>query len=228
MAEARIPSPSQSPSLTSLSLVLASAYLAAQMISDVASLKIGTVATLAVDMGTFLYPITFTLRDMVHKYLGKKAARTLIIAAAVINLAMSAYLAFAAAIPADTMWDVTIPGLSMQAAFAAVLAPMWRLVLASIAAELVSELLDTEIYERVATRHADKPQWLRVLASNAVGVPIDNLVFTVGAFYSFGLLPGDLPFEVAVGIFLVNLIVKFGVTLLSLPFIYLVPERRSN
>ena len=40
-------------------------YAGAQMLSDIASLKIGLVGGFAVDMGTFIYPITFT-RDVVH------------------------------------------------------------------------------------------------------------------------------------------------------------------
>lgn len=227
MAEARLSSQDRGPELGTISLVLVAVYLAAQTISDIASLKIGTIFTLSVDMGTFLYPLTFTLRDLVHKNLGKKTARTLIWAAAGINFAMSAYLAFASAFPADQIWDSTIPGFSLQTAFAAVLAPMWRIVVASIVAELVSELVDTEIYGHLAEHHSKKPQWLRVLASNSVAIPIDNFIFAFGAFHSFGLLPGDLPLEVVWGIFAVNFAVKFAVTLVSLPFIYLVPARKE-
>ena len=39
----------------------------AQVIADVTSLKIGNVTGRAVDMGTFVYPITFTLRDVVFE-----------------------------------------------------------------------------------------------------------------------------------------------------------------
>jgi queuosine precursor transporter len=62
------------------------------MLSDIASLKIGVVFGLAVDMGTFIYPLTFTLRDMVHKLLGKQNAQILIVSAGAINLLMAGYL----------------------------------------------------------------------------------------------------------------------------------------
>ena len=54
------------PVLTPISRVAIAAvgaYVGAQVIADIASLKIGVVADRAVDMGTFIYPITFTLRD---------------------------------------------------------------------------------------------------------------------------------------------------------------------
>jgi len=203
------------PSVPALAVIVVAAYIAAQMLADVASLKIGLIANLAVDMGTFIYPITFTLRDLVHKVLGRQNARVLIVSAGVINLGMAAYLMWAAAFPSD-------PGWGLGAEFSAVLAPVWRIVLASIAAEIVSELLDTELYHLFVTRITQRYQWARVLFSNSVSVPVDNLIFSIGAF------GGVLPWESVWGIFVVNLLVKYGVTLLSLPLIYLVPEKSRD
>ena len=193
-------------------VVVVAAYIAAQMLADIASLKIGVVAGLAVDMGTFIYPITFTLRDVVHKLLGKRNAQMLIITAGVINLIMALYLMWTAYVPSDPAWG-------LGAEFAAILAPVWRIVLASIAAELASELLDTEVYHWFVTRITHRYQWLRVLLSNSVSIPVDNVIFAVGAF---GWV---LPWPVVWEIFLFNLIIKYGVTLVSLPLIYVAPDR---
>ena len=188
-------------------VITVSVYIAAQMLSDIASLKIGIVLGLAVDMGTFIYPITFTLRDVVHKLLGKRNAQALVVTAGVINLIMALYLMWTASVPGDPAW-----GLNQE--YAAILAPVWRIVLASIAAEVVSELADTEIYHWFVTRITRKMQWLRVLISNGVSVPLDNLIFSVGAF---GWI---LPWNVVGQIFLFNLLVKYAITLVSLPLIY--------
>ena len=90
-------------------LVILSAYIAAQMLADITSLKIALVASFSIDGGTFIYPLTFTLRDLVHKMLGKRAARTLIVTAAGINLAMAALLAFVNWLPADPSWGLQDP-----------------------------------------------------------------------------------------------------------------------
>jgi len=198
--------------MTRVAIIAVSAYIGAQMLADISSLKIGVIGGLAVDMGTFIYPITFTLRDVVHKVLGKRNAQVLIITAAVINLFMAGYLMWAASVPSDPSWG-------LGAEFAAILAPVWRIVLASIAAEVVSELVDTEVYHWFVTRITERYQWLRVLISNSVSIPIDNLIFAVGAFAFI------LPWSVVWQIFLFNLIVKFGVTLVSLPLIYVTPDR---
>ncbi len=189
-----------------------SAYIAAQMLSDVLSLKIAWVAGFSVDAGTFIYPFTFTLRDLVHKVLGRTAARTLIVAAGVINLVMAGLFAFAAWLPPDPTWP-------LQREFAAVLTPVWRIVLASIVAEVFSELTDTEIYHLWVTRVTRRFQWMRVLTSNAVSIPLDSLIFCWGAF------GGRLPAATVWSIFWANVLLKGAVTLVGLPTIYLVRER---
>lgn len=207
-------------SKTIASLLSVSSYIAAQMLADVASLKIalipaGPIGSLSIDGGTFIYPLTFTLRDLVHKMLGKRAARVLIVAAAGINLFMAALFGFVSWLPPDPSW-------ALQAEFAAILGPVWRIVIASIIAEVASELLDTEVYHLWVTRVTTRYQWARVLTSNVISVPVDSLIFSWIAFGS------TLPAGVVWSIFWSNVLVKGAVTLLSLPGIYLVPERGTS
>jgi uncharacterized integral membrane protein (TIGR00697 family) len=197
------------------SLIVVSAYIAAQMLADITSLKIALVGGFSIDGGTFIYPLTFTLRDLVHKLLGKRAARALIVTAACINLLMAGLFAFVSWLPADPTWG-------LQAEFAAILGPVWRIVLASIGAEVISELLDTEVYHLWVSRVTRRYQWVRVLVSNAISVPVDSLIF---AWAAFG---GVLPAAVVWSIFWSNVLVKGAVTLVSLPGIYLVPEREAG
>jgi hypothetical protein len=199
-------------------IVLVGSYAAAQMLSDIASLKIANIAGLAVDAGTFIYPITFTLRDLIHKRLGKQAARTTIILAAAVNLFMAGYLALVAGLPSDAFWNGSVPGVSLGEAFSLILAPAWTIVLASIAAEVASELVDTEVYSLWTKRMGARLQWTRVLVSNAFSVPLDSLIFS---WLAFG---GSMDAASVWQIFWFNVAVKGTVTLASLPGIYLVKE----
>jgi len=195
-------------------LVVAAAYVAAQMLADITSLKIVVFMGLSMDAGTFVYPITFTLRDLVHKTAGIKAARALIVTAAVINLVMAALFWMVARLPGD-------PAVGAQTEFATVLAPVWRIVMASIVAEVMAELIDTEIYRLWVQRVTRRHQWARVLTSNAVSVPLDSLVFAWGAF------GGQMAPSVVWSIVLANVLLKGATTLVSLPLIYAVPEREA-
>ncbi len=205
-------------SLSAFVIVLISSYIAAQMLADVASLKTGIVLGWAVDMGTFIYPITFTLRDMVHRLLGKRSAQVLILTAAGINLLMALYLMAVAAVSSDPLWSSAIGGNvpSLGDAFSALLAPVWRVVLASIVAEVISELLDTEVYQYWSQRFTRAPLWSRVLVSNAVSVPLDTALFCVIAFYGVPQFPDAIIWE----IFVFNVIAKGIVTVVSMPLIY--------
>lgn len=193
-------------------ILVTAAYVAAQIFSDVTSLKIVRLAGLSLDAGTLIYPFTFTLRDLVHKVMGRRAARLLIGAAAAINLLMAALFWIVSRLPYD-------PSAGPQPDWDAVLAPVWRIVVASIIAEVVSELIDTEAYHLWVTRVTDRYQWARVLASNAISIPVDSLLFV---WLAFG---GIFPAAVVWAIFWANVIIKGAVTVVSLPAIYLVPAR---
>lgn len=195
-------------------VVVAVCYVAAQMLADITSLKIAMIAGFSIDAGTLVYPFTFTLRDMVHKIAGARIARVLIFAAAGINLFMAGLFWLASILPPD----LTV---GAQTEFATVLSPVWRIVIASILAEVIAELIDTEVYSRWVKRFRSRLQWGRVLSSNAIAVPIDSAVFVLVAF------GGVLPAVVVVSIFWSNVIVKGATTLLSMPFIYLVKDSRE-
>jgi len=207
--------------MTRVAVIAVGTYVGAQVVADVSSVKIGTVFGRAVDMGTFVYPITFTLRDVAHKALGRRAARTLVVTAAVVNLAMAGYLQWVARFPADESYP-------FEAEFRSILGPLWRIVIASIIAEVVSELVDTEVYHWFVRRVTARHQWARVAVSNAVSIPIDNVLFAVLAFGSLPFLADDdltLPWAAVWDIFVVNLTVKAAVSALSLPLVYLSPDR---
>lgn len=208
--------------VTRSALIAIGCYIGAQVISQVTSLKIGVVLGRAVDMGTFVYPITFTLRDLVHKAAGRQAARTMILTSALVNAFLAAYLAWTVGVESDPDWG-------LGQAYADVLGPIWRIVIASLLAMVISELIDTEVYHWWVTRVTTRYQWMRVLVSNAVSVPIDNAIFALGAFASLPFLRADaLGRSTVWDIFLVNLTIKGLVSVCSLPLIYLVPDRQTK
>ena len=196
-------------------MLVSVSYVAAQMLADIASLQIVNVFNLSLDAGTFIYPITFTLRDLAHKVLGLKGVRILIVAAAGINLFMAGFFWFISLLPPDS-----VAGSSQ--AWGAVLAPVWRITFASILAEIVAEFLDTEAYRYWVDKVTHRYQWMRVLVSNTLSIPVDSLLFSFLAFYA------TMPTASVWQIFFGNVIIKGMVTLVSLPMIYLVQDRTQS
>jgi uncharacterized integral membrane protein (TIGR00697 family) len=200
-------------------IIVVAVYTALQLISNIASTKIGMIGTFAIDMGTFLYPLTFTMRDVAHKILGKAHVRIMILVAALLNLAMVLYLWFCTLFPADPSWP-------LNEEFSAVLGPVSRIVVASILAQLIAELADTEAYHWFVTKITKRFQWARVLVSNAISVPLDSVVFVLIAFAPITLFGSQgLEWSIVWSIFWTNIIFKGIVTLASMPMIYVTPDR---
>ena len=201
--------------LSFLTILIICSYIACQMISNIASVKIANVLSLAVDGGTFLYPLAFTIRDMAHKTIGKRNTQKLIIVSAIINIFTPIYFYIVSQFPADSSWE-------FNEAFQTTLSPIMRITIASIVASTLSELVDTEIYHFFVSKITNKFQWLRVLISNAFSIPVDNFLFVIVAFW------GVLPIDALIGIFIFNFFVKYAVTIISVPMIYLVKEKNKK
>lgn len=200
---------------TSIVTVVIACYIAAQIFADVTAVRVIDFYGFSVDGGTFIYPLTFTLRDLVHKVTDKRTTRTLIFSAAGINLFMAGFFWLIAYLPADMH-------VGAQQEFGMVLAPVTRIVIASIIAEVFSELVDTEIYSLWVAKFGKSVQWMRVLSSNSISVPIDSVLFVSIAFI------GVFPASVVWGILLTNIMIKWIMTVLSIPLIYLIPQGKAE
>lgn len=197
-------------------LILVSvAYVAAQMVADISSLRDLTLFGFAVTGFSIAYPLTFTLRDMAHKLAGPHVARTLIIAAAVIYLVVQAFFAIISGLPPQMSEAERI-------SLGELLTPEWRILLAAVLASVISQLVDTEVYTRWLQRFGQEKQWGRVLVSNAISIPLDRILFLVLALA--GTVPTDALFEAFIGTTVVRLV--FGI--ITIPGIYLVEEHSED
>jgi uncharacterized integral membrane protein (TIGR00697 family) len=188
-------------------------YIACELIANVTAVKPVRVGSLVVPAAVFIYALTFTLLDLVNERLGKLGARRLVATGFCANLLLAVYAQL-------TVWAPAPPFFDGDPAVARVLGATPRIVAASLVAYLVSSLVDAEVFawwrERVGGL-----RWLRVLASNAVSTLVDSGLFVTLAFA--GVLP-VVPLVVG------QYVVKMGMTVLSLPLIYLIrrPPRAGS
>lgn len=202
-------------------VLLVGTYVMAQAIADIGATKLIEIGGVVMPGGTFIFALTFTLRDMIHKRLGREWARAAIGAAAALNVLLAVYLFFISRLPSPDFFAL---GDSWNAIFAIVPA----ITIGSIVAELASELTDTEVYHFWKTRFPRAPQWSRVLASNFVSLPVDTVIFTLLAFVLLPPLFGaeGMPFWQAVArVVSGQILFKAAVTVISLPLIYTVEDR---
>lgn len=187
-------------------------YVASHIFADILSTKIAILPLigLAVDGGTIIYPLTFTIRDFVHMTLGKHYTKVVVWATAGLNIVMVALFWIIAIIPQEPSW-----GLQME--YEAILLPVARITIASILAEIVSQLVDTEVFSKVFKWWGEKRLVSAVLLSNLVGLIFDSILFGFLAFF------GALPFNIVIEIIIANILIKGAMTLLSAPIIKLIP-----
>jgi queuosine precursor transporter len=196
--------------MSNIGLISAALYASFQVISNILSTKITILPLLKLSMdgGTVIYPLTFTLRDFVHKTCGKKNSRIVVITAGCISLIAIALLWIVGKMPADPAW-------SFQKDYENILMPVLRITLASIVAQIVSELIDTEIFSYLYKKINDISG---SFFSNFCALIADSLIFCSIAFL------GVLPFVTVIKILGSNLILKFIISIVSVPTIKLIPR----
>lgn len=190
-------------------VALIGAFIAAQMIADISGTKFVNVLGVTMPGGTLVFALVFTIRDLIHKRLGKDWARAAIITAAAVNIAMAAYFVLIINLQPAPWWE-------NQEAFATILGLVPRITIASIVAEVISGMIDTEVYYRTMRWIPEKHQWARVLLSNGAALPVDSIIFGLIAFY--GIREIDQILMVINGQFAW----KMAVAVASMPLIYLV------
>jgi uncharacterized integral membrane protein (TIGR00697 family) len=195
--------------LKTLTFVIAS-YVAIQIFSDLLSLKIINIPIInfSVTAGIILYPLTFTIRDIAHKILGKTNVSYLVISTVTLNVLMIGLLYLVISFPPGSHWE-------LQESFQAVFLPVWRITLASLVAELFSQLADTYLFSYIYQK--TKSSFYSVLGSNIFGSILDSALFVIIAFL------GSLNYKILIEMIIVQIVIKILVSLTLAPFVKKVP-----
>lgn len=194
---------------------LIAVYITLQLIADVTVFKMVTLFGISLPAGSLLYAVTFTWRDLIHKRLGRNWSRAAIFLAAFCNIGMAAWFILSIDLPSASFF-------AHQDAYAQVLGIVPRVVIASIIAEIVSELTDTEVYHRVEHKFTGRWQFMRVLVSNAVSAPLDAFAFGILAFA--GTMPAAALFSILWG----GTVFKWVVGYVVLPLVYISKDERMT
>lgn len=197
-------------------ILLVGLYVGAQAIADVGATKFLQIGAYTLPAGTLMFALTFTLRDLIHKRMGKNWARGVILTAGLVNIIQSLYLFLMTRI-ATPVW---FNGEAWNATFSLVPA----ITIASIFAEVITQLIDTEVYHAVQKHWKKAPQFMRVLVSNVVALPLDSVLFAVFAFVVLPRMFGATGTGMREALMLTvgQIWFKLAVTVVSMPLIYLI------
>lgn len=169
--------------------------------------------------GVILWPFVFIMTDIINEYYGKKGVKRLsYIAAGMITYSfLMVFIAMHAA-PAE-WWPAayTHKGVpDMQKAYSAIFGQGMWIIIGSLAAFLIGQLVDVYVFHALRKISNDKYLWLRSTGSTLVSQLIDSYVVLFIAFY----IGQDWSLERVTEIGTVNYLYKFSVAIVLTPLLY--------
>ena len=183
--------------------------------------------SISLTCGVLLWPLEFIITDIVNEYYGPKAVKRIsIIAVALIAYAFLMFF-LAMNVPAADFWygtnvDKGVP--NMSSAFNAVFGQGMWIILGSIAAFMVSQLVDVFVFHKIKKVTGNKKVWLRATGSTLVSQLVDSFIVLFIAFY----LGQGWSMQKVLAICVVNYCYKSIMAVILTPVIYAMENRMDH
>lgn len=185
-------------------ILLSSVFSGSLVIASVISSKIITVGGIVLPAGILAYCITFVASDVISEIWGKEKAKQVVLGGFAALVVCLGLIHLALAWPGAVFWD-------NHEAYGSVLGAAPRIIIASLAAYLISQNHDVWAFHFWKKVFRGRHLWIRNNLSTTSSQVIDSIIFITIAFY--GIMP-ILP--LIMGQILVKLIIAF----LDTPVVY--------
>ena len=183
----------------------------------------GNKLSLNLTAGVLLWPVVFVMTDIINEYFGRSGVKLFsYIAAGLVAYAFGAVY-FAMKLTPSDFWinRNTVNGVvNMQNAFSAIFGQGLWIIVGSLVAFLVGQMVDVQIFHFVKRITGNKSLWLRATGSTLVSQLIDSFVVLFIAFY----IGAGWDIKLVLGIGIVNYCYKFIVAILLTPVLYVVHQ----
>ncbi len=169
--------------------------------------------------GVLLWPLEFVITDIINEFYGPKAVRRISITAIIlISYAFLMYYLSIGIPPADVWLQSSAKqGVqNIQDSYNAVFGQNMRIIIGSLVAFFVSQLVDVTVFHKIKKLTGDKHLWLRATGSTLVSQIVDSYIVLFIAF------AGVFSWQLILAIGVMNYIYKFVMAIVLTPLIYLV------
>lgn len=171
--------------------------------------------------GVLLWPVVFVLTDIINEHFGVKGVKFISWLTAILVLYAFVLTYFAINLTPALWWKTVNQSKGvddMQSAFKAVFGQGNWIIVGSLTAFLVGQILDALIFQRIKTLLNNKMLWLRATVSTIISQFIDSYLVLFIAFY----LGSNWKLNTVLSIGTGNYIYKFTVALLMIPLLYFI------
>jgi len=170
--------------------------------------------------GVLLWPLEFIMTDIVNEYYGPRAVRRISYTAVILISYAFLMFYFAIKIPPADFWigsgaENNIG--NMNDAFSSIFGQGMWIILGSLIAFLVSQIVDVTVFHRIKKATGEKYIWLRATGSTVVSQLVDSFIVL---FIAFKIGRG-WTWQLVLAICVVNYLYKFTMAVVLTPVIYL-------
>jgi queuosine precursor transporter len=225
---------------TKLFLLLAGFFVANAIIAEIIGVKIFSLEdTLGIEranfslfgeknlsfsltVGVLPWPVIFVMTDIVNEYYGVKGVRFLtLLTVGLISFSFFIFFFAIRLMPDTGYWqgsgaEAGVP--DMQAAYKAIFGQGMNIIVGSLTAFMLGQLIDAMVFRRIKSLTGEKSIWARATISTLISQLIDSVVVTYIAFTLFRGVPVGQSMAWAFTAYAY----KFVIALLFTPVVYLI------
>jgi queuosine precursor transporter len=195
-----------------LFIILSGIFICNAIVAELIGGKLIQIGPFVMSMGIVPWPIVFLTTDLINEYFGEKGVRKLSFITAGLIAYSFVILLIAISIPAAK----GISPVTDEQFYSVFGQSMW-IIVGSIVAFLVSQLIDVWVFHFFKNKTGDTMIWLRTTGSTIVSQLFDSFIVLGIAFY----LPGKMNFETFISSALTGYTFKLVVAILLTPLIYI-------
>lgn len=177
--------------------------------------------------GVIIWPVVFITTDIINEYFGKKGVRKISYLAAICILFSFFVIYVITLLPPAAFWidvnnqDPNGNPFNINYAFKRIFTQGLGIIIGSLVAFLIGQLLDVFIFQRLRRMTGEKMIWLRATGSTLVSQFFDSFVVLFIAFYLLAPQGSQWSFAQVLSVGTINYIYKFVIAILLTPAIYL-------
>jgi uncharacterized integral membrane protein (TIGR00697 family) len=187
-------------------LALAGFFVTNAVLGEVTGGKLFTLGPFTMSIGVIPWPVVFIATDLINEYFGRDGVRRLTYTTIGLIAYAFVVLYLAIQVPAASFSPVT------DAEFQAVFGQSLWIIVGSIVAFGISQLVDVGVFWLVRHRTGGKHLWMRATGSTLVSQLIDSLVIIGIAFWLPGKIKTEEFFIVAGANYSYKMIIALAVT----------------
>ncbi|MDI9356576.1 MAG: queuosine precursor transporter [Chitinophagaceae bacterium] len=176
--------------------------------------------------GAIIWPFVFIVTDIINEYFGKEKLKQIsYITASLIGYSFLIIYISTVLAPSPFWIDINKTSIgtddfNINSAFLVIFRQGIGIMLGSIVAFLVGQVVDTIVFHKIKQRTQHKRVWLRSTGSTLVSQFIDSFIVIFIAFYLFAPEAQRWSISQVLSIGIINYIYKGFVAVLLIPFIY--------